>query len=306
MQRSTLLEFDHYRFLKAAGLLVILAVTVYLFDQHAAAGFGGTWLGYVFGISSALIIVVLVLYGVRRRLTAKFAERRKSTGSLASQRIAIDRRVRKANWRRHHGATLRGWLSAHVYFGIALVVLATLHTGFQFGWNLHTVVYALMMAVIISGVYGIYAYLRFPRLMTDNMAGDTFETLLLKIADLDKLASDKSLQFSDAICAVVLKACQETRIGGNFFQQLRGRHNCPTTQAVQQMEDLGKDLKDDELKSFNDLYSIMAHKENLVTRAWRDVTYRARMEFGLYLHAPLSIAFLALLIAHIVAIFFYW
>lgn len=307
MRRSTLLEYKNYRYFKIASLLMIIALMVYSFDQHATIGYGGTWLGYLFGILSTLIIVALVLYGIRKRLTPKLKERRKSPKSLLPMQAVVDRRTRKANWHRNQGATLQGWLSVHIYFGIMLAVLATLHTGFQFGWNVHTLAYVLMMAVIISGFYGIYAYLRFPRLMTGNMGGDTFDTLLLKIGDLDKLASDKSLQFSDDICAVVLKARQETRIGGNFFQQLRGyQRNCPTAKAVQQLQKLGKNLKDAELKSFNDLYSIMAHKEALVTRAWQDVMYRARVEFWLYLHAPLSIALITALIAHIVAIFFYW
>lgn len=303
MQRSTLLEYKNYRYSKAASLLVVIAGVAYFFDQHDTVGYGGTGLGYLFGILSTLIIVVLVLYGIRKRLTPKFAERRK----LSEFSVEKNRRVRKADWWRHHGATLQGWLSAHVYLGMALAVLATLHTGFQFGWNLHTLAYVLMMAVIVSGLYGIYVYLIFPRLMTDNMNEDTFATLLLKIDDLDKLAGVKSLQFSDDICAIVLNARQGTRIGGNFFQQLSGyQRNCPTAKAVRQLERLGKDLKDDELKSFNDLYSVMAHKEALVSRAWRDVKYRARMEFWLYLHAPLSIASLTALAAHIVAIFYYW
>lgn len=304
MQLSTFLEYKKHRYFKAASLLVIIAITIYLFDQHPAIGFGGTWPGYLFGISAMLIVVVLVIYGIRKRLTVQFVDRRKN--SLPNP-AAVERRVRKADWWRHKGATLQGWLSAHVYFGMALVVLATLHTGFQFGWNLHTVSYILMMAVIISGFYGIYAYLHFPRLMTDNMEGDTLKTLRLKIDDLDKLASVKSLQFSDEICEIVLKSRQETRIGGNFYQQIRGyQRNCPTAHAVKMLKAFGKDMNDDEMKSYNDLYSIMAHKEDLVTRAWRDVMYRARVESWLYLHAPLSIASLAALIAHIVAIFYYW
>jgi hypothetical protein len=34
--------------------------------------------------------------------------------------------------------------------------------------------------------------------------------------------------------------------------------------------------------------------------------YRARMQFWLYVHVPFSIAFLAALVAHIVAIYYFW
>lgn len=308
MQRGTLLNYQNYRYLKAASLLMFFAVMAYLFDQPATGAYGGSWLGYLFGILSTFIAVVLMLYGARKRLASVRMERRNLSNASLSRQNAPDRRKHEANWLRHHGATLQGWLSAHTYLGVALVVLATLHTGFQFGWNVHTLAYALMMLVVISGCYGIYAYLRFPRLMTANMGRiGTFNTLRREIGDLDKQASIKSLQFSDDICAIVLKARQETRIGGNFLQQLTAyQHNCPTAKAVQQLQALGKSLKYDQLKSFDDLYSIMAHKESLVRQARRDVMYRARLEFWLYLHAPLSIAFLTALLAHIVAIFYYW
>src|SRR5574337_14258 len=136
---------------------------------------------------------------------------------ILADRLAIEI---AAEYRNREEAEMQ-WLSAHTYLGVALIVLATLHTGFQFGWNVHTLAYALMMVVIMSGCYGTYAYLRFPRLMTANMGGvSTFDTLLLEINDLDKQASIKSLQFSDDICAIVLKARQGTRIGGSLFQQL--------------------------------------------------------------------------------------
>ena len=307
MQHDTLLEYKNYRYLKVAGTLMIFAAMAYVFDPSPTDAYGGSWLGYLFGILSALIVVVLVLYGVRRRFTPIRSEQRNLSNTSPRQN-AQDRRKHEANWLRYQGATLQGWLSAHTYLGAALILLATLHTGFQFGWNVHTLAYALMMAATISGCYGIYAYLRFPRLITANMGGvNTLDTLLLKIDDLDKQASVKALQFSDEICAIVLKARQKTLIGGNFFQQLTAyQRNCPTTQAVQQLHVLGKSLRYDQLKSFDDLYTIMAHKEALVRRARRHVMYRARLEFWLYLHTPLSVAFITALVAHVVAIFFYW
>jgi hypothetical protein len=308
MQRSTVLEYKNYRYLKAASLLVLIAVMVYLFGQPATGDYGGSLLGYLFGILSALIVVMLVLYGVRKRLAPMLAERRNSLNVSNTPQNVLDRREHKVNWWRFYGTPLQGWLSAHTYMGASLIVLATLHAGFQFGWNIHTLSYALMMVVIISGCYGTYAYLRYPRLMTTNMIGtNTFDSLLLEIDELDKQASVKSLQFSDDICALILKSRQKTIIGGSLIQQLTAyQHNCPTAQAVRQLQVLGKSLEYDQLKSFDDLYLIVAHKETLVKRARRDVMYRARMGFWLYWHTPFSIAFLAALIAHIVAIFFYW
>lgn len=305
MQRPNLLAFENYRYLKAASLLMALALIAYFVNQPDTGAYGGTLLGYLYGILATIIIAVQVMYGLRKRMTPKLATLRQFNNLSLSENGP---QTRKPSWGWHHGEALQGWLSAHVYFGSALIVLATLHTGFQFGWDVHTLAYTLMMAVVICGFYGIYAYLRFPKLMTDNMGGvDTLDTLLLKIEDLDKLASIKSLQFSDEICAIVLKSRQGTLIGGNIFQQLTAyRRNCPTAKAIQRLHILGKGLKGDQLKSFNDLYAVLVHKETLVTRARKEIMFKARLEFWLYLHVPLSIAFITTLLAHIVAIFFYW
>ncbi len=58
-------------------------------------------------------------------------------------------------------STLRGWLSAHIYLGTSLILIVLLHAGFQVGWNLHTLTFALMLIVIFSGFFGVYAYLRY-------------------------------------------------------------------------------------------------------------------------------------------------
>jgi hypothetical protein len=277
MQRSTFLEYSRYRYLRISALLAALAIIAYVLSRPAVGHYGGTWLGYTLGGAGALIILFLLWFGVRKR---------------QYQSSAID---------------LKSWLSAHVYLGALLIIIVTLHTGFELGWNVHSLAYVLMMLVIFSGFYGVYAYLRFPRLMTEKMGEDTLENLFLKIADLDQDARRMALQLPDEINRAVLNASQQTRIGGGFFQQLSGHQkNCPTALALQQIQTLGAGLKDEHAKINRELYFQMLSKQTLVNRAREDVMFRARLEVWLYFHVPLSIALLAALTAHIVSVFFYW
>ena len=58
--------------------------------------------------------------------------------------------VRKRRYRAS-STSLQGWLSAHVYLGLAAIVIATLHSGLELGLNLHTLTYVLMLVVVLSG-----------------------------------------------------------------------------------------------------------------------------------------------------------
>jgi hypothetical protein len=277
MQRSTFLEYNGYRYLKISGLIAAVAMIAYLFSKPAIGHYGGTWLGYTLGTAGALIILFLLWFGVRKR-------QYKSS--------AMD---------------LKSWLSAHVYLGVLLIILVTLHTGFELGWNIHSLAYILMMLVIFSGFYGVYAYLRFPRLMTEKMGEETLESLFLKMADLDRETRNIALQLPDEINRVVLDASQQTRIGGGFLQQLSGRQkNCPAGLALEKIQSIGAQLKGEQAKANRELYFLTLKKQALLTQAREDVMFRARLEVWLYFHVPLSIALLAALIAHIVSVFFYW
>jgi hypothetical protein len=270
------LEYNHYRYLKLTLVLVAAAISAYVLHRPAIGPYGGTWLGYVLGITATAIVLLLLWLGVRKR--------------------------------NYYGAgTMQGWLSAHVYLGMSLIVIATLHTGFQFGWNVHTLAYALMLGVISSGFYGIYAYFRFPHLLTVNLNNDSFKSLLQEISKLDQLARGYSLQLSDEIINLTAKASHATRIGGSVLEQLKGRiQDCPTSYAVKRLHELGKDMKGAQMKTHRELYTLMLRRETLVARVRRDIMLRAKLRFWLYIHVPLSIALLAALIAHITAIYFYW
>jgi len=161
--------------------------------------------------------------------------------------------------------------------------------------------------VILSGFYGVYAYLRYPRGITDVLGDDTQESLLLKISDLDRQMRALALSLPDAVNRLVLAAAQETRIGGGFRAQLSGRdRNCPTTAAVAGLQALGKTLRGHEARINQQLYALMVRKQELVSRARRAVKLKARLDIWLYIHVPLTIALLAALTAHIVSVFYYW
>ncbi len=275
MRRRTLLEFSQYRYLKAAGLLVVLALAAYALDRPPVAPYGGTWLGYVLGTVAAGLMFFQLWLGVRRR---------------------------------HHQASgrLHGWVSAHVYFGVTLVVLASLHSGFQLGWNIHSLAYVLVLAMMITGLYGVYLYLRLPRLMTDNMGDDSFQDLLLIIADLDERAREQALNLSDDASDFAIAAIERTTVGGSVFRLLSGNHpDCPTRRALSWLEEQRGHPDAVQAKHRRELYSTLLRKESLLLRVRRDIAFRSRLEFWLYLHAPLGVATVTALLAHVMATLFY-
>ena len=103
------------RWLKLGLLLIAASIAAYAWHDPAAGPNGGTWLGYTLGTIGALLILWLALLGARKR-----------------------------SYRSNLG-TVKGWTSAHVWLGLSLLIIATLHSGFQFGWNIHTFAWALMV-----------------------------------------------------------------------------------------------------------------------------------------------------------------
>ena len=277
LRHQSLLAYANYRYFKIAVAVGVLTAGAYLWDNPPGGRNGGTWLGYTLGTIGALLILWLLWFGVRKR--------RYGTGSVP----------------------LLGWLSAHVYLGATLIVIATLHAAFQVGLNVHTLAYLLMLFVIFSGFYGVYVYLSIPRLLTDNLGDETRSSLLLKIADLDRQAREMALGLPDAINQAVLTAAQETRIGGSWRRQLAGNDpDCATAAAVQQLQAVGKTLRGEEARVNQQLYTVLLRKQELLAAIRRDVAFKARLDLWLYLHVPASIALLAALTAHVFSVFFYW
>lgn len=276
MKNPSFLAVHGYRYLKLALGSALVAVLAYLWHDPAPRPGGGTWLGYLLGTVAALLIVWLTAYGIRKR----------------SYRAAP--------------GTLRGWLSAHVYLGAALVVIATLHTGFQAGWNVHTLAYALTLAVVLSGVWGLYLVLANPERMNAALAGETLEQHLMAITAIDNDCRQLAMNHLDD----VNRALQES-LGAplfrNYFQQLTGRNPaCPTAAVVALLDAGVTGLSQEQLRINADAYRLQLQKLARLQRLRRYLSYRAWLDLWLLVHVPLAIALLAALGAHILSVFYYW
>jgi hypothetical protein len=202
---------------------------------------------------------------------------------------------------------VQGWLSAHVYLGTALLVVATLHTGFELGWNVHGLAYVLMVLVVVSGFYGVFVYLRVPTAMTANLGDETLESMLLRMADIDKDMREKALSLPDALFKVVDRSVAATRLGGNFFRIVSGRDRaCPTAQAARELPELAKSLMGETANVNKEVYTLLLEKNELLRRARRAMRHKALLDLWLYVHVPLSIALVAALAVHVIAVFIYW
>jgi hypothetical protein len=270
------LVYAGFRYLKIATLLCVTAIVVYGWHTPPDEPNGGTWLGYGLGSIGAALILWLMWFGVRKR----------RYGTVSK---------------------LQGWLSAHVYLGLSLIIVATLHTGFQFGWNLHTLAYSLMMVVITSGFFGIYAYARYPRLMTENRRGVTTDEVYSEIGELDRECRQVASTMPDEIAALVLVSCNETRIGGSILRQLSGEDpTCGTNRAFEGVRELAAVLTGTHSVDIRKLITLLGKKSTLLRTMRRDVQLRAMLEVWLYFHVPLSFALLAALAGHVISVFYYW
>lgn len=274
---ETIYSYKGGKWPKLAFALSLLCLIAYIFYRPEWGHNGGTWLGYPLGGLGFGLIVWLAWFGVKKR------------------------RYNAGNW------LLKGWLSAHVWLGLSLLIVGTLHTGFEFGWNVHTLAYVLMVIVILSGIYGIWAYGRYPDLMTRNRNGQTLPLLLAEIAALDSEAMEASLQLPDAYADLVRKSQSDTLIGGSLWQQLTASDkNCATKSALLQVATLGEKAEAGQGEAITRLRIALSRKKDIVMRARHDIAFKARMDVWLYLHVPLSIALIGALLAHVIAVFFYW
>ena len=265
-----------FRWLKRAAALSLAAILAYVLVDVQPRANGGTWLGYTLGTLGAGLIVWLALLGVRKR------------------------NMTRGSW------SLKAWTSAHVYLGTALIVIATLHAGFQFGWNVHTLAYALMILVIVSGIYGVTVYALLPAALSNNREEMTEPQMIEALAAVDRQLEEAAQPLERRWTEPVLAALSESAFSDGLWRRLAGggRGSGPTAAAIDALNLAASDEADD--PALLRVEALLQRRRAQLERIRRHLRLKALLEVWLYVHVPATFALLAALTAHVVSVFFYW
>jgi hypothetical protein len=293
---QSFVNYRNYRYGTLATVATVATLAAYLLDKPRVPPNGGTWLGYTLGTIAGLLVIFLSLFGIRKR-----------------------------SFRSRIGTAI-GWLSAHVYLGLAALVIATLHSGLHFGANVHTATYVLMWIVTLSGCWGVYAYVRYPGLMTRQRGNVRRKELLQQIEELDQ----RSLGLASVtarVNALIADSIRRTDLGNpRFRDQLSARDrsylliggesasqpshlvpNFGNHALIEQLAELRLAATDEGTRgTLQNLLECAGAKAALLQRLRRETKLAAMMRIWLFIHVPVCCALLAALLTHVLTVFLYW
>jgi len=290
---ESILAFNKRRYLWVSLLISALAIIAYWFNDPQEPANGGTALGYTLGTIGALMILWFTFFGVRkRRYSSTFG-------------------------------TVQGWLSAHVYLGIALIIIVLLHSGFQFGFNVHTLALVLMVLVVASGLYGVVIYIRNPERISENRDGANRSELFDQLDDIDRRSRRVAETLPEEFQELVSTGISRTLLGGTVWARLRGKDqsqvvlkssngsevvaNAGQEAALDWLAEQQSRSSDPEAAAtIGELSALVRNKRKLLRKLTEDMRLQATIEVWLYAHVPLTAGLLVALSVHIITVFMYW
>jgi hypothetical protein len=235
--------------------------------------------------------------------------------------------VRKRRYRSALGS-VESWTSAHVWLGLALLPVATLHCAGLFGCNVHTLAYALMCLVIVSGIVGLYGYLAIPRQMAANSGGSSRAALFAELFSLDRQGRGLADGCDAAVSEAVRSSIERTSIGGGVIRQLLaidrslfmrigdsadgGAKATVVANSDQQAvisyvaRRVPQGARRAEVANLQALLVLLSRRQSVLSVIRRDIQLQAWLQLWLYVHVPLTIALIAALVVHILSTFMYW
>ena len=256
----------------AGALLVGLVASYFVYDRSADHTHGGSAWGIGYGVAASFLVLLLTAFGWRKR-----AYRSKL-------------------------GTLEGWLQAHVYLGVLVLVVALLHSGFRFEDRVAVAALVVMAAVVGSGLVGAGFYTVYPRLLTEvqsNLStGEISERLNRLTASMARLVAGRSRAFEGVYREVVASAVPRGLAGwklllgrlpgdGEGWSRLLARVPPEEQEALRQLLMLARQHRE--------LHLRLAYQER----------YKNLLDVWLWLHVPLTVLLILLIAVHVVAAFYF-
>lgn len=238
---------------------------------------GGSAMGVAYGVLGTLAVLVLLYFGVRKRSY-------------------------RSRW-----GTLETWLQSHLYLGLLAALLILFHSGFRFQDKVALAAFAALLLVVASGIWGAFAYTTVPRQLTEaegNLTPEQMAEQLNQLArTMARLAAGRSQPFQQ-VCTGLLAELRPARLAGWKLLVSRGGGGTSGERPASWAAPLGQ-VPAAEQVELRQLLVLARQRKELHQRLLRQQRYRNLLEVWLYLHLPLSIALVALIAAHLVAVFYY-
>jgi hypothetical protein len=256
---------------------------------------GGSPAGIAYGVFGTLAILVLLAFGVRKR------------------------------WYRSTWGTLDGWLQSHIYLGLLSALVIFFHSGFRFHDRVAVAAFVTLGVVVASGFVGASLYTSVPRRLTEiesDLTPAELSAQIQQLADgMARIASSRSHPFQE-VCRGLLAESLPGRMAG-WRLMLTGRGAVPKRSssggsggsrgsggggggagAAPWAAHLTR-VPPGEQEELRQLLVLSRQRSELLERLIAQQRYRNLLGAWLYLHVPLSIALLALVAAHLAAVFYY-
>ena len=287
---ETFLTHRSGRWAKWAAALIIASAIGYWAEDLRVPPNGGSVFGYTSGTIAAVLMLVLTYLGRRKR---------------------------------HYGSklgTVKGWTSAHVYLGVALIGLTLLHSGFQVGWNWHTLAFALMLIVCFSGIYGVWAYQHYPALIDRNNLSQTRGALIDQLLALDQEIAASLTRHEPHRASMVQGSLERTALADRWLDILRGNDrsevllpgkglvpNKDMTALIDYLiEQIEQGAQGDTALNLQSLITSLGERATLISRIKEDLRLVSLTRIWLIVHIPLAFAAVVAVIIHVIAVFLYW
>jgi hypothetical protein len=280
MIAGSLLTYGGKRYLwigVTAGIVLVISY-YYYYGTHHTPPSGSTTIGLIYGWLGFLAIVFLMFLGIRKR------------------------------WHASHLGTVQGWTSSHVYLGLLTLLVIPMHAGFRFGWDVHTLAFALLAIVVLSGMVGIWLYLTIPPKLTQYESGmlpDKAEAEINQILkEAKSLATGKSGVFERAYSQELARSRDVKPQGWRLLFRPRDAAGS-IAERSRELRGLVGQVPPAEQDSFSKFSGLMLRKTELEAFLASEMRLKNALESWLYVHVPLSLAMSAAVAVHLLVVLYY-